>query len=188
MTPPLATFEDTVLIEMTLAGRADCFAALMDRHLAPVKRCIVSMVRDETDVEDLVQEVLFKVWRRLSTFRLEASFRTWMTRVAVNEVLQLYRRRKHGRVCQAFQDLDAFASRADSPYQTMVRAQTEKTLHGAVARLPSRYRQVLTLRDLEQLTTSETADSLRATVPAVKTRLFRARYLLAASLKESLQN
>jgi len=139
-TPPLATFEDTVLIEMTLAGRADCFAALMDRHLASVKRCIVSMVRDETEVEDLVQEVLLKVWRRLSTFRLEASFRTWMTRVAINEVLQLYRRRKYCRLRQAFGDFDAFPSRGDSPYQSMARAETEKTLHGAIARMPSRYR------------------------------------------------
>jgi RNA polymerase sigma-70 factor (ECF subfamily) len=65
---------------------------------------------------------------------------------------------------------------------------TKKKLHGALARLPSRYRKVLTLRDMAQLTTSETADSLQTTVLAVKTRLFRARYLLAASLKESLQN
>jgi RNA polymerase sigma-70 factor (ECF subfamily) len=184
MTPLLTTFEDSVLIEMALDGRADCFAILMERHLASVKRCIVSMVRDRADVDDLVQEVLLKVWRHLSTFRLEASFRTWMTRVAVNEVLQLYRRQKHSRVCQAFGDLDAFASSSESPYHSTVRAETAKTLRGAVARLPSSYRQALILRDMEQLTTSETAVSLRTTVPAVKTRLFRARYLLAASLKD----
>jgi RNA polymerase sigma-70 factor (ECF subfamily) len=188
MTPPLATFEDSALIEMTLAGHADCFAILMERHLASVKKCIVSMVRDGSDVDDLVQEVLLKVWRHLSTFRLEASFRTWMTRVAVNEVLQLYRRQKHRRLCQPFGDLDAFASRGESPYQSVVRAETKKTVHCAVARLPSRYKQVLTLRDLEQLSTHETAHSLQTTVPAVKTRLFRARYLLAASLRAPRQN
>jgi len=183
VTPPLATFDDNVLIEMTLAGRADCFAVLVERHLASVKRCIVSMVRDGSDVDDLVQEVLLKVWRRLSTFRLEASFRTWMTRVAVNEVLQLYRRQKHRHLCQDFGNLDAFASSAESPYQSMVRAETEKTLRDAVARLPSIYRQTLTLRDMEEFTTLETAASLKTTVPAVKTRVFRARHFLAASLK-----
>ena len=60
------------------------------------------------DVDDLLQDVLLKVWRRLSTFRSESSFRTWMTRVAINEVLQTYRRDKRHAVCQAFENLDAF--------------------------------------------------------------------------------
>jgi RNA polymerase sigma-70 factor (ECF subfamily) len=81
MTPSIATFEDNTLIELTLAGQAECFTILMDRHLAAVKRHIGSTAPNATDVEDILQEVLLKVWRHLSTFRSESSFRTWMTRL-----------------------------------------------------------------------------------------------------------
>src|ERR1700722_17106904 len=91
MTPTLAAFDDSTLIDLTLAGRAECFAILMDRHLVALKRCIGSMVQN-ADAEDLLQDALLKIWRGLSTFRSESSFRTWMTRVAINEVLQSYRR------------------------------------------------------------------------------------------------
>lgn len=85
MTPPLASFEDSVLIKLALAGQSECFTVLMDRHIVSVKRCIGSMVRSAADAEDLVQDVVLKVWRHLSTFRPESSFRTWLTRVAINE-------------------------------------------------------------------------------------------------------
>ncbi len=88
MTPSLATSEDSTLIKLALAGQAECFAVLMDRHLVAVRRRICSMVGNASDADDLLQEVLLKVWRRLSTFRSESSFRTRMTRVAINEALQ----------------------------------------------------------------------------------------------------
>jgi RNA polymerase sigma factor (sigma-70 family) len=94
MTTPLAAFEDGALINLALAGHAECFTLLVDRHLTAIKRCIGSMVRDRIEADDLLQEVLFKIWRRLSTFRSEASFRTWMTHVAINEVLQSHRRER----------------------------------------------------------------------------------------------
>ena len=118
MTPPLASFEDSVLIELALAGQSECFTVLMDRHLVAVKRCIRSMVRNAADSEDLVQEVVLKVWRHLSTFRSESSFRTWLTRVAINEALQSYRRGRSKPLCQALGDFDALASNAESPHQS----------------------------------------------------------------------
>src|ERR1700728_3548499 len=97
MTPPLATFEDSTLIALALAGQNECFAALIDRHLAPIRKRIASVVRNAADVDDVLQETLLKAWRRLSTFRSESSFRTWLTRVAINEALQSYRREQRGR-------------------------------------------------------------------------------------------
>src|SRR5579859_6353263 len=185
MTPPIASFEDSVLIELALAGQSECFTVLMDRHLIAVKRCIGSMVRSATDAEDLVQEVVLKVWRHLSTFRSESSFRTWLTRVAVNEALQSYRRERGKPLCQAFGDLDAFASPAESPHQSYARIEMAQAVHRAVAKLPAKYRQVLTLRDLQDLSAQETALRLRSSVPTVKTRLFRARLMLLATLRRS---
>src|ERR1700726_4278319 len=100
MDTPLAKLEDSALIERAMAGEAECFAALVDRHASAVKVCIRSMARNSTDADDVLQEVLLKVWRSLSTFRREASFRTWMTRVAVNEVLQSYRQAQRRPTCQ----------------------------------------------------------------------------------------
>jgi RNA polymerase sigma-70 factor (ECF subfamily) len=185
MTPSLATFEDNALIKMALAGQTECFTVLMDRHLFIVKRTIRSMVRNATDADDLVQEVLLKVWRNLSTFRSEASFRTWITRVAINEALQLFRRQRYHSRCQAAYNLDAFASFWDTPHQHLDRTETTQTVRKAMARLPEKYRRVLVLREFEQLSLLETAESLQTSVPAVKSRLFRARALLKASLRLS---
>src|SRR5260370_12130487 len=121
MDPLLVTFEDSALIKLALAGQTECFAVLMDRHLAPIRRRIGSMVRNTTDADDLLQEVLLKVWIHLSTFRSESSFRTWMTRVAINEALQSFRRERCRPLCQSVRDLDALASHGESPHQSLSR-------------------------------------------------------------------
>jgi RNA polymerase sigma factor (sigma-70 family) len=185
MTPPLATFDDNTLISMTLAGKPECFAVLMDRHLFAVKRHVASMLRNTMDADDLVQEILLKVWRNLSTFRSEASFRTWMTRVAINVVLQWYRRDRYRSRCHSPDNLDAFASFCDTPHHHLARAEAIRHVRGALARLPEKYREVLVLREFDQLSMRETAESVQASVPAVKSRLFRARVLLTASLRRS---
>jgi RNA polymerase sigma-70 factor (ECF subfamily) len=175
--------DDNTLIKMALAGETECFAVLMDRHMDALKRCIGSMVRDRTDADDLVQDVLLRVWCRLSTFRSEASFRTWMTRVAINEVLQSYRRERRNPLVQIRGKLDGLASTDESPHRCFIRREATAVVRDALARLPEKYRKVLILRDLEQLTTEEAARSLEETVAAVKTRLFRARLMLAAALQ-----
>jgi RNA polymerase sigma-70 factor (ECF subfamily) len=187
MTASLTTFEDSALIKLALAGRAECFTILMDRHLAPVKRHIGSTALNETDAEDILQEVLLKVWRHLSSFRSESSFRTWMTRVAMNEVLQSYRRKRRNPLCQASGDLDAFAAQVESPHQSFARLESTKAVRSAVAGLPAKYRQVLILRDFEEFSAGETAESLQSTIPAVKTRLFRARHMLSEALKPRIR-
>src|SRR6202162_4938771 len=139
MAPPLATFEDSVLIKMALAGQTECFTVLTNRHLPAVRRRIGSLVRNTTDTDDLLQEVLLKVWRHLSTFRAESTFRTWMTRIAINEALQSYRREQRRPICQAFGDFDTFASPNESPLQSLTRAETTKVVRRAVVELPTKY-------------------------------------------------
>jgi RNA polymerase sigma-70 factor (ECF subfamily) len=184
MTSTLATFEDSTLIKLALAGHVECFTALMDRHIAAVRRRIFSMVRNTNDADDLLQEVLLKVWCHLSTFRSESTFRTWVIRVAINQVLQSYRREKRRSLCEIL-DLDIFPCAGESPLETVARTETVRTVRRAVAALPSKYRQVLILRDLEELSDRQTAQSLELSVPAVKTRLFRARLMLLAALRRS---
>jgi RNA polymerase sigma-70 factor (ECF subfamily) len=186
MTPPLAAVEDSALIEMALAGQSECFTLLMDRHLAAVKGLVRSMVRSAADADDVIQEVLLKVWLHLSTFRRESSFRTWLTRVAINEALQAHRREQCGPPrTQELRDLDTFASPVESPYRSLARTEVIHAVRNAIMKLPAKYRQVLILRDLDQLNTMETAQWLKASVPAVKTRLQRARLMLLAGLQRS---
>ena len=185
MTRPLARFEDSTLIKLALEGQTECFAVLMDRHLIAVRKRIASMVGNATDAEDLLQEVLLKVWRHLSTFRSESSFRTWMTRVATNEALQSCRRLHASPICRALYDLDAFASFSESPLHSLTRAETAQVVRKAVVDLPVKYRQVLILREFEQLSAREIAQSLQSSIPMVKTRLFRGRLILLAALQRS---
>ena len=187
MTSSIATLEDGALIKLALAGQIECFTVLMNRHLAVLKRRIGSTAPNATDAEDILQEVLLKVWRCLSSFRSESSFRTWMTRVAINEVRQSYRRKRRDPLYRASGDLDAFASQVESPHQSFARLEATKTVRSAVAGLPAKYRQVLILRDIEQRSAGETAESLQSTIPAVKTRLFRARHMLSEALKPRIQ-
>ncbi len=172
--------KDGALINLVLAGRADCFTVLMDRHLATVKKRVGTLVRNEAEAEDLMQEVLLKVWLHLSKFRSESSFRTWMTRIAINEALQSFRKERRRRLAYGPYDFDRLTSPWESPCQVSAEREKTRTLRNAVAALPASYRQVLILRDLEELSEKETAHSLDLSLAAVKTRLRRARLMLRA--------
>ncbi len=185
MATPLATFEDSALIKLALAGQTECFTVLANRHLPAVRRRIGSMVPNTTDVDDLFQEVLLKVWRHLSTFRSQSSFPTWMTRVAINEALQACRQQRSRPIFQALGDRDIFASPSESPLQSLIRAETTQVVRKAVVGIPAKYRQVLILREFEELSVRQIAQSLRSSIGAVKTRLFRARLMLLAALRRS---
>jgi len=177
----LATFEDSALIKLVLAGQSECFTVLTNRHLPAVRRRVGSIVSNRADVEDVLQEVLLKVWRCLSTFRAQSSFRTWMTRVAINEALQCHRREGRRPICQALGDYDSFAAPDESALQSLTRRETTRVVRKAVVELPAKYRQVMILREFQQLSMEEIARSLHSSVPAVKTRLFRARLILQRS-------
>jgi RNA polymerase sigma factor (sigma-70 family) len=180
-----AMLDDNVLIQRAITGQSECFKVLLDRHLSAVRRCIGAMVQSAQDKEDLLQNVLLKAWRHLATFRSEANFGTWISRIAVNEVLQLYRRQRHRAECQAAQDLDVFASATDSPYRALARVETNQTIWSAIARLPEMYRRILILHDLEELSDRDTARIVQLSVPAVKTRRFRARVMLRRVIQQS---
>lgn len=99
MGPPTATFEDSALIQRALAGQSECFEVLINRHLPAIRARVRLMAPNRADVEDILQEILLKVWRHLSKFQSRSSFRTWITRVAINEVLLSYRRTQRRPIC-----------------------------------------------------------------------------------------
>jgi RNA polymerase sigma-70 factor (ECF subfamily) len=184
-TGSLALFSDRDLIRLTLEGQTDCFTALMDRHLSAIRRCIGFMLRGGEAVEDLTQEVILKAWRFLSAFRAESSFRTWLTSVAVNEVRQFQRRERYASRFQELSNPAVLASRGESPDEHLGRMETMEAVRALVKSLPARYREVVILRELEEMSILEIAERLRCTVPTVKTRLFRGRSMLLAGVQKS---
>lgn len=178
----LKLLDDKALIKLALAGRGECFDALMHRHLSALKSRVHAMVSNAAEAEDVVQEVQLKAWTYLSSFRCDCSFRTWITRIAINESLQSHRRAKRGRRCEEFQ-LDSLSDSADSPFQSYARLEVAGIVQNAIGRLPSQSRQILVLRDLQELSIKETAQQLNASITLVKTRLFRARVMLLKALQ-----
>ena len=179
---PIANLEDRALIEMAVAGQDEGFSALMNRHQAAVRKCIGSVIRNRSDVEDLVQDTFLKVWLRLSTFRFEANFRTWITSVAINEALGSYRRQRCRPFCSVPVNLETFRSLCESPEEALARLEALRTVRSAIAGLPKKYREILILCEFEQLTGKEAARRLKSSLSSTKTRLYRARHLLSAAL------
>ena len=184
MSTPSPTLEDKTLVQAALTGETEYFSVLVDRHATAVRRCIQSLVKNPSDVEDLVQDTFLKAWLHLSAFRFEASFRTWLLSVALNEALGLHRRRKCRPFCPPGGNLEALPSQSESPHQAFSRSEARIRIHSAVAKLPTKYRKVLMLCDLQQLTVRETANRMEATLSLVKTRLFRARRMLSKTLSK----
>ena len=178
----LGTLDDGTLIKLALGGQVECFGLLMDRHLAAARGRIRGMARSVPDADDIMQEVQLKVWKCLGSFRSESSFRTWMTQVAINETLQFYRRSKHQSHGHDPSELASLPSANDSPFHTYARKEMAHRVRTAVEELPVKYRQVLILRDFQEHSLRETARELQVTLPAVKTRLFRARAALSKAL------
>jgi RNA polymerase sigma-70 factor, ECF subfamily len=182
MMSPCGNPTDEILIEMAIAGRSDCFSVLVDRHLAAVRRHLRTMVPNEPDQEDVLQEVLLKVWRHLADFRLECNLRTWMIKIAINEVRQWHRRRGARQLFQRLEDSGPIASMQDSPEKRLLRNEAAHAVQSGLAALPAKYRDVLVLRYLQENTGEDTAKFLGMTVPAMKTQTFRARRLLSTKL------
>jgi RNA polymerase sigma-70 factor, ECF subfamily len=178
----MLVLNDDALIQLALAGQADSFKALMDRHLLAVRKQIFWMVPDGNEIDDVLQDVQLKVWRHLSTFRSESSFRTWISRIAINEARMMRRR---ARPVYQYDEitLDRTAASNGCPYRSYAQLEMAQALRRAIRRLPEKFRQVLILRDLEELSTQETAQQMKAGKNLVKTRLLRARIMLAKALR-----
>jgi len=186
MLTSMATLDDATLVQMALAGHNEYFGELMRRHMNYVRVRVVSIVRNSPDVDDVVQEVFFKAWRALSTFRAEATMRTWLTRIATNEALMLCRReRRLLRLHETSVKVETMAWRGEPADKTVMRGEVVREVRGAIVKLPVKYRNVVVLSDLEELTAPVAAKRLKSSVPAVKTRLFRARLRLAKVLRAS---
>jgi RNA polymerase sigma-70 factor (ECF subfamily) len=153
------------------------------------------MLGNDADAEDVTQDVLLQVVRKLDTFRGEAAFPTWLHRVTVNAALAHRRKRASRQAHQSGQSLDAVLEDGHghphpgslrpwsvSPDQPVLDAETHEVIERAIGDLPDAYRDVYLLADVEGLPNQEIADMLKLSVPAVKSRLHRARLMMRDAL------
>lgn len=173
---------DDGLIDSVLQGRTDAFGALVAPYLTSLTRFARMRLRNQSEAEDVVQQAVLQAFDNLGQFRREAGFKTWLSKIAWNEVIHLRRGKALTPVRPLYEAIAGkLADPASLPDVQIQKKQERDRLHRALTRLPEKYRVVIQLRDLNELSTAATARSLSLSVGAVKTRHHRARKLLLRS-------
>ena len=177
---PRARLSDNELVERARAGDIRSYEELVRRYERLVGRVIYPYAGRDAAVEDLVQETFLRAYDRLDTFNPEYRFKTWLLAIANNLGIDALSRRRE--VVEFNPELHARVTRG--PEEVAVEADRARSVRDAVLTLPEAYSVPLVLRYAEGLTYAEIAEILGITVPALKSRLFRARNMLAERLEE----
>lgn len=182
--PDARTMPDEGVVVRVLAGDTDAFEILMRRYNQRMFRAARSVLRDDAEAEDVVQDAWVRAYTHLRQFSGRASFATWLTRIAIHEAIARGRRR--ARHTTLGEHASALASPTRPPDDELDAREMVAALEAATDALPARYRMVFVLRDLEGLSIAETAGCLEVPEATVKTRLHRARGLLRTRLDATL--
>jgi RNA polymerase sigma-70 factor (ECF subfamily) len=196
--PNPSSLDDDALLQRIRTGDRDAFTWLMRRYNRRLYRVARSVLRDDAEAEDALQDAYLQAYRALPTFRGESALATWLTRIVVNAALM--RQRKTGRLADVielgadFGADDATAprpagDRLDEPAQpelAALRAQTRRLIETGIDKLPAAFRTVFVLRAVEELTVEETAATLDIPEATVRTRYFRARAMLREALAREI--
>jgi RNA polymerase sigma-70 factor, ECF subfamily len=174
--PVLRDLTDIELIARIAAGAGTEFEQLVRRHNQRLFRATRAVLRNDADAEDALQQAWLEIYRHLSSFRGDAAFTTWATRIAVNTAI------RQGRKRPVLADADA--ATGASPDVAFEHAELGRMLERCLAQLPQGNREVMVLRDVLELDTAETAACLGLTEEAVRVRLHRARGAVAAAFAE----
>lgn len=185
------SLSDEDVVARVRSGEVGLYEMLMRRYNQRLFRVIRSVVTNDGEAEDVLQESWVLAYEHLDQFEGRASFATWVTRIAFHEALARTRKSKRWAPLENPQgEIMPEASRRqiapETPEAQAMRGQLGKMLQAAVDTLPEAYRSVFVLREVEQLSTSETAECLELSEEAVKTRLHRARALLRRELEDRL--
>ena len=181
-----ASLDDREVVRRVRAGETALFEVLMRRHDQRVYRAVRSILRDEDEAEDAMQQAWIQAYLHLGDFEGTSAFSTWLVRIAANEALQRLRRRT--RLAPVVEREDAeeelMDERSENPEERASAHEAVRLVERAVDELPEIYRTVFVLRDVEGLSTAETAEALGIQEEAAKVRLHRARAMLRDHLSE----
>src|SRR5579883_2594567 len=192
---PAPVTEELVLVNAAKAGDVGAFEELVRLYDRNVFRIAQHITQNREDAEDVVQEAFLKAYENLSQFQGQSKFYTWLVRIAVNEALMKLRRRRPERMVSLDEEVRTeedsmpreIADWSPNPEQQYNQAELKDILGKTVQGLPPSFRTVFVLRDVEGLSTEETAEALNLSIPAVKSRLLRARLQLRERLSRYFQ-
>jgi RNA polymerase sigma-70 factor (ECF subfamily) len=185
-----AGVDESTLVAQSRQGDTVAFGELVRRYEAKIFRLAQHVTQNREDAEDVLQETFMKAYEHLDQFQGNSKFYTWIVRIAVNQALMKLRRRKTDKSVSLDETIDTgedtivreIAAWDENPEQRFSREELGGILDTAVESLEPPYRSVFVLRDIEELSTEETADALGLSIPAVKSRLLRARLQLREKL------
>ncbi len=172
---------DEAIVQRVLSGERALYEILVRRHNQRLYRAARAILRNESEVEDVMQEAYVQAFAHLAQFRAEARFSTWLTRIAVHEALA--RKRRAQRQTEVEEPVVVI-----TPEQQAGSRELAKLLERAIDTLPDNFREVLMLRTVEDMSVADTAAVLDIPEDTVKTRLFRARNLLREAIAERALN
>jgi RNA polymerase sigma-70 factor, ECF subfamily len=186
--------DDLTLVARAREGDAQAFRTIMERHNRRLYRVARTMMQDESEAEDVVQEAYLHAFAALAGFRGESSLSTWLTRITVNEALGRKRRRRPTvglEVVETLQEstaqiIDFPTMTSSDPERSAAQHEIRRLLELAIDKLPEPFRLVFVMRDVEDLSIEETASLLGIRPETVKTRLHRARRMLRETLDQRL--
>lgn len=194
--PPLIPSEDTELLVRAQAGDVAAFEGLVERHRSRVFGLAQRMLNSPDDAAEVLQESFLSAYRNLANFRGDAQFGSWVYRIAANHALMRLRHRKVVNQVETPLDEPQFNERGSlveevSDFRDAEGDAIDKELRQAIeeaaSRLGPEYREVFVLKDLEELSYEEIAELTGSTVPAIKSRLHRARLSLRAAIDHFYQ-
>jgi RNA polymerase sigma factor (sigma-70 family) len=186
--PSMKGQKEVALIRAILDDRKDLFGDLIAPHVTPLLRTLRATFGNHPDLEDIVQQTALKALTHLEQFRFEASFRTWLIRIGLNQARQWRRKCESSRVVAFDPAILTKLPAADESHSPLVECQRREAIarvRAVVAGLPERYRIVILLLDLEELSISEVARRLGLTISGTKVRHWRARRKMAEFLRRN---
>lgn len=191
-TVTLVEQSDAELVRRTLCGEKSAYNTLVLRYQRQVYNLAYRMLGNAEDSGDLVQETFIRAYGALASFRQDASFLTWLYKIASNLCIDQLRSRKTRSALSLDSEREegrepASEARCNAPEDMAVRGAVQEVVHHAIQNLPERYRQVVVMRHLQDMSVEEIAQALDLPTGTVKTHLFRAREMLRGRLRPVLE-
>jgi RNA polymerase sigma-70 factor (ECF subfamily) len=186
---------DQKLVEKAQRGDKKAFGMLVEKYQRRLNRLLSRMVRDQSEIEDIVQDSFIKAYRAINNFRGDSAFYTWLYRIGINtaknHLVKLGKRPKAMNEVD-IEEIENFEDAPDlrnheTPESSMMSSEIVASVNQTIAALPSELREAISLREMDGLSYEEIADLMNCPIGTVRSRIFRAREVIAEKLKPLIE-